>query len=213
MNTLGTCLSRIIYIPHEVVSTRHSMIQFHLETICYHVICLDETHDVICNDLYLCFHTKLSIRLCHAWYASRTSSFRHDTVWYIFISRRYAVISFVCTNHSTSIVTICIHVSAPNTLGTCLPRMICIPHDFASTRYGMIQLHLEMICCHVICLHETLDVYCNDIYSCFRTKHSIRVCPAWYASRTNSFQYETVWCNCISRRDAVMSFVCTNHLM
>ncbi len=136
--------------------------------------------------------------VCPAWYASRTSSFRHDTVWSNFISRRYAVMSFVCTNHSICIVTICNHVSAPSTLDACLSRMICITHEFVSTRYGMIQFHLDTICCHDICLHESLDMYWKNIFLCYRNKLLIRVCPASHASRTSSFGHNTCsHCSCL----------------
>ena len=114
--------------------------------------------------------------------------------------------SFVCTKHLMCIVTICIHIFAPNT------RSVFVlfdmhSHDFVSTRYSMIQFHLKTIYSHVICLHETLNMYCNNMYSCFRTKHSIRVCPAWYASRTSSFQHDTVWYYFISLsiRDDMLS--------
>ena len=75
--------------------------------------------------------------------------------------------------------------------------VICIPHEFVSTQYGRIKFHLETICCHVIHLHEKLDMYCNDMYLCFRIKLSIRVCPAWHASRTSLFQHDTIWYNFI----------------
>jgi hypothetical protein len=122
--TLDTCLSRIICIPHEFVSTRYGMIQFHLD----------------------------------------------------FDTRRYTVMSYVRTKHSICIVMKCISVSALNTRCLFVPHVI-IPHEFVTTRYGMIKFHHETICCHVICLHETLDMYSNDMYPCFRTKHSIRICP------------------------------------
>ncbi len=133
--TLHTCLSPMICIPHEFVSTRYGMIQFHLETICCHFICLHETLDMYCNDMYLCFRTK----------------------------------------HS---------------------RYVFVPHDMhpARVRFDTIRYDpIETICCrHVIFLDETLDVYCNDMYLCLRTKLSIRVCPASYASSTSSFRHDTV---------------------
>ena len=128
--------TQYLFVPHDMHPSRV------YETICYHVICLHETLDVYCNDMYLCFLTKHSIRICPVWFVSRTSSFRHDTVWSNFISRRYAVMSFVCTKHSICILTLCIYVSAPNSWYV-LDRMICIPHEFVSTLYCMIKFHLD----------------------------------------------------------------------
>jgi hypothetical protein len=203
--------TQYLFVPHDMHPSQV------YETICYHVICLHETLDVYCNDMYLCFLTKHWIRICPVWFVSCTSSFRHDTVWSNFISRRYAVMSFVCTKHSICILTLCIYVSAPNSRSV-LDRMICIPHDMHPARvcFNMIlydqissRFRYETICYHVICLHETLDMYCDEMCLCFLTKHSIRICPVWYASRTSSFRHDTVWSNFISKWYAVMSFVCT----
>ena len=253
---INTHLSCLICIPHEFVPTRYGMIQFHLETICCDVICLHETLDMYCNEIDLCFFTKHSMLVCPAWYASRTSSFRHDTVWYNFMSRLYAVMSFVCTKHSICIVMKCIYVSSPNT------RCLFVPHDMQParvTRNGMIQFHLEfdtrryaimslvctkhsicivticiyvtapntrclfvphdmhpaginfdtiwydtissrsryeVICCHVICLHETLDMYCNNMYSCFRTNKYAFVLFDMHPARVRSdtIRYDTISC-------------------
>jgi hypothetical protein len=138
--------SRCLYVPHDMhpAPVRFDTIQYdpisfrcRYETICFHVICLHETLDMYCRDMYLCFRTKHSIRICLVSYASRTSSF--STRYGMTQLRRYAVMSFVCTKHSMCIVTICINVSAPNS------RYWYVPHDMHPARFRFDTIQYDPI--------------------------------------------------------------------
>ena len=189
--------SRYVFVPHDMhpARVRFNTIRydtissrFRYETICCHVICLHETLDMYGKYIYVYAPNTEYLFALHDMHPARV----YETICYHVICLHetpdvYCNDMYLCflTKHSIRICPVC----------QCL---ICIPHEFVSTRYGMIKFHLETICCHVICLHETLDMYFNDMFIYFRTKLSIRVWPAWYASRTSSFQHDTVWSNFIS---------------
>ena len=116
--------------------------------------------------MYICFRTKLSIRVWPAWYASSTSSFkfRHDTVWSKFISiliRDDMLSCHLSAWNSLYVMWWNVFMFLPQTLDSYLSRMICIPHEFVSTRYGMRQCRLEF------------DTRRYAVMSFVCTKHSI----------------------------------------
>jgi hypothetical protein len=118
------------------------------------------------------FYASRTICIPHEFFSTRYSMIQFH---FNFDTKRYAIMSFVCIKHSICIVRICLDVSAPNT------RFVFVFFHMQLARVLMDTIRydtIETICCHVICLHETLDIYCNDLYLCFRTKLSIRVCPA-----------------------------------
>jgi hypothetical protein len=199
----------MICIQHEFIPTRYGMIKVHLETMCCHVICL---HHSICI-VTICMHVSAPSTWClfvpHDMHPARVC---FDTIRYDTVSSRFRHETICCH-------VICQHQTLKmycNEMYLCFftkHLMLVSPHDmhparvrFDTIRYDTItsRLWYKTICYHIICLHETLDMYCNDVYLCFCTILSIRICPVWYVSSTSSFQHDTVWSNFISRRYVVM---------
>ena len=129
------------------VCTKHSIC---IEMICIYVSAPNTRYVFVPHDMHPARH-----------------HLRHDTIQFHFDfdTIRYDIMSFVCAKQSICIETICIYVTSPNT------QYVFVPHDmhparhrFDTTRhdtisfrfrYDTIRYHVT----HVICLHETLDMY------------------------------------------------------
>ena len=89
---------------------------------------------------------------------------RSDTIQYDTISSQDDMLScHLSARNTRCFFTICIYVSSPKT------QCLLVPPDMhpARVRVNTIRydtIHLETIYCHVICLHETLDMYGKCIY-------------------------------------------------